>query len=117
MKKQIAFLAIAALVSANALASCIGGPVFSANKALHFAGTAAISGGVTAWTGSATAGFWTGIAAGALREVYKEHHGGRCEYSSMAYDLAGAAAGSLAVQHWFLMPKRGGAEIVYTRTF
>lgn len=117
MKKQIAITLLVAMVSVNALASCVGGPAISTNKALHFAGTAAISAGVTAVTENPTLGFWAGIAAGVARELYKQTHGMRCEYSSMAYDVAGAAAGSWVAWHWYVLPKRGGVEIVYARSF
>lgn len=116
MKRLAAILALCLSVPAFA-ASCIGGPAISADKDLHFAGTAAISAGVSALTQNADIGFWAGILAGAARELYKETHGMRCEYSSMAYDLAGAAAGSYAIQHWFIAPKRDGIELFYTRRF
>jgi hypothetical protein len=35
----------------------------------------------------------------------------------MAYDLAGAAAGSYAIQHWYILPRLGGFEIGYVRVF
>lgn len=115
--KRIVTLLAGLLIGMGANAQCINGPSFSTDKMLHFAGTAVISGGVTAFTGSATTGFWAGVAAGALRELYKVNHGMSCEYSSMAYDFAGAAAGSFVVQHWFILPRRRGIELVYTRTF
>lgn len=116
MKRLAAILALCLSLPTFA-ASCIGGPAISTDKALHFAGTAAISAGVSALTQNADVGFWAGILAGAAREIYKETHGMRCEYSSMAYDLAGAAAGSWAVQHWYILPRLGGFEIGYVRVF
>ena len=113
----VVLLALLLASQVSAMPSCIGGPAASENKALHFVGTAAISAGIAAATQSASLGFWAGIAAGAARELWKEHHGDRCEYSSMAYDLAGAAAGSWAVQHWYILPMRGGVGIGYTRAF
>ena len=118
MKKLL--VAASLLLSASAWASgggCIVGPKVSVDKTLHFVGTAAIASTVTVATTNPWYGFGAGMLAGAAREGYKIYTPGmRCEWSSIAYDLAGSASGAYFA-HWYITPVRGGVYVAYHRDF
>lgn len=92
-RKLITGAALAAL-SFCATAGCIGGPPISVNKSVHLAGSAAVTAAVTLATKDPYWGIAAGAGVGLVREVYKVRTGGRCEWSSMAWDVAGIAIGS-----------------------
>jgi hypothetical protein len=62
-------------------------------------------------------GFLAGLAVGAAREVYKVRHGGRCEYSSMAYDIAGSVLGSYSANRWYIAPSKKSLSVGYIAQF
>ena len=69
-------------------------PWFDADKVVHFFGTAFIGGVVAAYHRHFAAGVSAGLAVGAVREAWKIYHGGQCEASSIAWDIAGSIVGS-----------------------
>jgi hypothetical protein len=123
-QRRLAFSSLAAgmgafLIGVAAHAGpCIEGDSFSFNKTVHFAGTGAIAFGVAQATGSPEKGFLAGMAAGLAREVYKEKNGMRCEYYSLAYDLAGSAAGAYYGSRFTIAPRRGGGfDLAWNASF
>lgn len=116
--KKILLSVFVALFSVAASAGCIVGDRTSVNKSLHAVGEMALTLVATDATGSLRWGIGIAVAAGAYREIYKAHQPGMsCEYSSMAYDLAGIAAG-VAVHHFAILPRPGGgAEAIYSTQF
>lgn len=104
------------LLCAQAHAGCIVGQRSSVNKSLHLVGEAVITIVVADRTDSIAWGLGAAAAVGAYREIWKTQHGYSCEYSSIAYDIAGMAAGA-AVHHWTVIPQRGGATVAYVTEF
>ncbi|RTL40571.1 MAG: hypothetical protein EKK53_15395 [Burkholderiales bacterium] len=88
------------------------------HKALHAAGSAAVTMVVSKATDSVEWGIAAGIAVGAVREVYKyRHQGMTCEISSMAFDAAGIAIGAGVAQRWLVVPQRDGVQVAYVARF
>jgi hypothetical protein len=117
---RYSILALAALLASPAVHAgpCIEGESFSFNKSVHFAGTAAVAFGVAQSTSSPEKGFLAGMAVGLAREIYKENNGMRCEYYSLAYDLAGSAAGAYYGSRLSILPRRGGGfDVAWSASF
>lgn len=115
MIKLIPIILLAFPLIANA--ECIAGPSSSVHKSIHLLGTALVASGVTIATENAKLGLLAGVAVGAVREAYKERTGNKCEYYSIAYDLAGATIGSYSTYKWYVVPKKGGLSVGYVRAF
>lgn len=110
MKHNTIVLLSSLLISLDAGASCIMGPLTSTHKTLHLVGSATI---VMATAKLANdnieAGILTAIAMGTARELYKT----RCEYASIAYDLVGIYLGATLNKHISIV----GNKIVWTTEF
>lgn len=80
---------------------CIVGPLYSLHKCIHFAGCVAAVVCIYKITHDVRLGLAAGAFVGLVREGYKTYTAGQsCEWSSMGYDVAGLAAGYVAVtQH------------------
>lgn len=118
-------LAFLGLAPGCAQAGCIVGPWVSTDKDMHAAGSAAMVFGANlavrqiapdAFKAAPWVGVLPGLAVGLMREYDKTRFGGRCEWASMTYDVAGIAAG-LAASHWLLLPTARGASVAYVREF
>lgn len=117
--KTLLALIFSIFLAIPAQAGCIGGEPFSTHKAMHFAGNAALAGFVFKETRSEWAAYGAAFAVSAAREVYKQRRAPemRCEYSSMAWDAAGAIAGVGITKAFFIVPENHGVSIHYYRSF
>ena len=118
IRATLAALLLAACGAASADGgSCVRGPVYSHNKVLHFVYTGAVAAAVTTTTESKAAGITAGLLVGAMREIQKESTpGGRCEWSSMAYDVAGTLTGAY-LANWYIQPVKHGVYVGWRREF
>lgn len=115
--KSVLGVALLGFSAAVAQAHCIVGDRSSVNKSVHLVGTAVITIVVADRADSLAWGIGAAAAVGAYREYWKAHQPGMsCESSSIAYDLAGIAAGS-AVHHWAVIPQPGGVAVAYRTEF
>lgn len=119
---MVAFVLSVAFSSAHA---CVTGPWHSTHKDLHAIGNAGIVFGVDmALKAEAPETFerypYLGLVPAVLtsagRELWKEKHGGSCEWSSITYDAAGMAVGA-AGTHWLLVPQDKGILVAYYKAF
>lgn len=97
------------------------------DKVLHFAGSAAIAGGVTLATGDKWTGFLVASAVGVGKELYDKQHRDRHNpsYHDLAADLIGAACGAWLgdyLHKTYIRPsfndgRLNGLTIAYTTEF
>lgn len=85
------------------------------DKALHFTGSAAIAGVVTAAAKSESAGFWTSVAVGAAKEArdYKHRDRHTASWKDFAADVAGAYVGA-KLGGLTIQPQEKGLKVVKT---
>lgn len=118
MKSILIALLLTSSTLAFADSGCITGDKFSRNKVIHFGGTALVSGIGTYVTGNPWIGFAAGMTIGLVREKYKMNHPGmHCEYSAIAYDIAGSATGAFITDRFILLPQKKGVYVAYSKEF
>lgn len=109
--------ALALLATLPVTASCIVGDRSSMDKSIHLVG----EGWITIMGDSLSSHEWVGptaaLAVGAYREIWKTQHGYSCEWSSMAYDLAGIGLGAVVGHHILISATSRGAAVAYVTQF
>ena len=108
--------------AATAHSNCIVGDHSSVNKSVHLVGLMAADLVVTNATQSEAWGVSVAASLGSYREIWKVEHrseGYNCEYSSMAYDLAGILAAHWVIgrAHVIVAAQPGGVAVTYSREF
>ena len=87
------------------------------DKAQHFVGAAALSSVIAVGTRNPDLGFWSGVAAGAAKEVWDQRHAGhQASTKDFAWSVAGAYAGSQG-SGWILRRSGGQTVVGYAWKF
>lgn len=87
------------------------------DKASHFVATAALSAVLTASSKRPAVGFWTGVAAGAAKEVWdKRHPDHQASGKDFVWSVAGAYVGTQGGR-WLLKRSEGQTILAYAWTF
>ena len=115
---SLIFLALLFALSPLAHAGgCIVGDRTSMDKSIHLVG----EGWITIMGDSLSGREWVGptaaLAVGAYREVWKTQHGYSCEWSSMAYDLAGIGLGAAVGHHILITAAPHAVAVSYSTKF
>jgi hypothetical protein len=109
-------LALILLVLLGPAQACTSTEWNSDHKKVHFGGEALVTLIGAQVTQSMPAGIAIGVGVGLAREIYKVHHGGQCEWSSMAWDAAGIALGATAA-HWLVFNDGRTTTVAYATRF
>lgn len=86
------------------------------DKTKHLIGGAAIASAVTLATKEPHYGFAAGVAVAAAKEAWDRRGNGTCSFQDFAVTVGGAAAGAYGTA-LLILPKKGGASVVYARAF
>lgn len=87
-----------------------------ADKALHFAGGAAVAMVATMHTRDPMQGFMWGAGVGLAKEVLDSTGNGNCSAQDFLVTVAGAGIGAVAGK-WLIIPKRDGLAVAYRTEF
>lgn len=111
-------LAVASMLTMTTAQACPNDRLLGADKAQHFATSAALAALGTAATRSEVLGFSLSLGLGVLKEVYDSRHPERhcASIKDIAADAAGAYVGAKGAG-WVLFPQRGGFVFLLKKEF
>jgi hypothetical protein len=86
------------------------------DKTKHAIGGAAIASAVTLATKNPHYGFAAGVVVAAAKEGWDRRGHGTCSFQDFAVTAGAAAAGAYGTA-WLVLPKKGGVQVAYFKTF